>query len=170
MAQNVEIKARLADFQKTLSIAQEIADGPETRLIQEDVFFNVPQGRLKLRIFSTDQSELIYYERDDSSGPKLSSYEIFKLGAPDGLQSLLASALGIRGIVKKQRHLYFVGQTRIHLDQVEGLGDFLELEVVLRDEQSLAEGEKIAQALMGQLSIQKDSLIDCAYIDLITPA
>ena len=80
---------------------------------------------------------------------------------------MLKLAYGIRGIVRKTRYLYLVGQTRIHLDDVEGLGQFMELEVVLKEEQSNEEGQKIAEDLMSALGVERGDLIDGAYMDLL---
>lgn len=76
-------------------------------------------------------------------------------------------ALGVRGVVRKTRYLYMVGQTRIHLDDVEGLGHFMELEVVMREGQSDAEGQAIAEDLMRRLGVRKDAWLEGAYMDLI---
>ena len=70
-------------------------------------------------------------------------------------------------MVKKIRYLYMVGQTRIHLDEVEGLGYFIELEVVMREGQSDTEGQAIAEDLMRRLGVREDSLIEGAYVDLL---
>jgi len=83
------------------------------------------------------------------------------------LQTALRLALGVRGIVRKTRYLYLSGQTRIHLDDVEGLGQFMELEVVLRDGQSDAEGQTIAEELMTRLGVRKEDLLEGAYMDLL---
>jgi predicted adenylyl cyclase CyaB len=83
------------------------------------------------------------------------------------LLEILTATLGGAGTVKKTRVLYLVGQTRIHIDQVEGLGDFLELEVVLRPEQTDAEGKTIAAALLSEFGIDKGQLIGEAYVDLL---
>jgi predicted adenylyl cyclase CyaB len=86
---------------------------------------------------------------------------------PDGLRQVLEKALGIEGIVRKKRHLFLVGQTRIHIDEVEDLGNFLELEVVLQEGQRAEDGMTIATALMEKLGVKKEDLIAEAYIDLI---
>ena len=86
---------------------------------------------------------------------------------PKALLSILEATLGRIGVVKKVRTLYMVGQTRIHLDQVDGLGDFLELEVVLRADQSDEEGPDIASHLMRELGVDDTQLIAEAYIDLL---
>ena len=79
----------------------------------------------------------------------------------------MSLALGMRGVVKKTRYLYMVGQTRIHIDEVEGLGYFMELEVVMREGQSDAEGQDIAEDLMRRLGVREDALIEGAYMDLL---
>jgi predicted adenylyl cyclase CyaB len=86
---------------------------------------------------------------------------------PAALRDALARACGQRGRVIKQRTLYLIGATRVHLDVVEGLGHFMELEVVLREDQTLADGEAIAQQLLNTLGIQADQLLSQAYIDLL---
>lgn len=169
MASNVEIKARVRDAPKLRTLAESLS-GSSGRLIeQEDTFFHVPEGRLKLRVFSPSAGELIYYQRADQQGPKQCHYLISATNDPRPLKSILAAALGTRGIVRKKRRLFLVGQTRIHLDEVEGLGDFLELEVVLQPGQSPDDGTKIAWNLMTKLGIQEQDLIEGAYIDLLLP-
>lgn len=167
MNRNVEIKARVASREVMARRAQELADeGPVTR-VQEDTFFVCPRGRLKLRRFGPTEGELIYYERPDSAEPKESRYAISPTPDPDGLARALSFALGVRGAVRKSRTLYLVGPTRIHLDSVEGLGDFVELEVVLRPDQSASDGADIACDLMARLGISCDQLVHEAYIDLL---
>ncbi|XP_027564147.1 uncharacterized protein LOC113981110 isoform X2 [Neopelma chrysocephalum] len=141
--------------------------GPGQLLVQADTFFRVPRGRLKLRRTQDGRGELIFYERPDTAGPKLSSFTITPTADPDGLEAVLAQALGVLGIVRKERLLYLVGQTRVHLDRVEGLGDFLELEVVLRPEQSVQDGERVARELLRELGVGEHDLISGAYLDLL---
>jgi len=131
MATNVEIKARVSDWDSLKQQVEQISDAPAELIEQEDVFFTGPRGRLKLRIFSEDSGELIYYERSDQTGPKRSQYFISQTAEPRKLMIVLESAFGIRGVVRKKRLLYCVGNTRVHLDEVDGLGTFMELEVVL---------------------------------------
>ena len=170
MPTNLEIKAKIADFARTRALAEALSDTPVEILVQEDSFFYLPnasQGRLKLRRFSPSRGELIFYRRDDCAGPKKCIYDIVSTDVPDGVKSMLAHALGVRGTVHKTRLLYRVGQTRIHLDKVERLGEFLELEVVLRSDQPEMEGRKIASALLERLAVSKEDLIERAYIDLL---
>ena len=167
MTRNIEIKARTNDFQNVLRILENLADSSSTILEQVDTFFHCQKGRLKLREFKNSQPELISYLRPDSSGPKLSRYSRVKVENSTALKKALASALGIRGVVRKKRMLFMVGQTRIHLDKVDGLGEFLEIEVVLNENQAKAEGEKIAVEFMKKLGVSKSDLIECSYLDLV---
>ena len=167
MAANIEIKARVHDIQALRRRAEALSDTPLQVIPQEDTFFNVPKGRLKLRQLAPDFGQLVYYGRTDASGPKRSDYLLAGTSDPSALKAALTAALGVRGVVRKIRYLYMVGQTRIHLDVVEGLGDFMELEVVLRPGQSDVEGQTIADDLMDRLGIQRGDLLEGAYMDLI---
>jgi adenylate cyclase len=166
MKRNVEIKAAAADLAAIERKAAKLADQGPTVLEQEDVFFHCSRGRLKLRRLA-DRAELIAYERPDAAGPKESRYVVYRTDDPDGLQNALSLAPGVRGVVRKRRTLYLIGPTRVHLDRVEGLGDFVELEVVLSEGQDVAEGLVTARRLMTQLGISEDQLVDKAYIDLL---
>jgi len=167
MATNIEIKARVRNIERFRVLAEELSDTPETIIHQEDVFFRSRRGRLKLRILSPSSGQLIYYERADAAGPRPSDYLLFETSAPDSLLEVLAGALGIRGRVRKTRSLYMTGTTRIHLDEVEGLGTFAEIEVVLGPHQSAEDGASIAHRLMKKLGIEAGDLVTDAYIDLL---
>jgi adenylate cyclase len=167
MARNIEIKARLADIEATLALARLLADGEPQLIAQDDTFFNAAKGRLKLRAFADGRGELIYYERPDQAGPKTSFYVLSPTASPDTLREALTLAHGQIGRVRKLRTLLLAGRTRIHLDRVEGLGDFMELEVVLADDEAMQDGVAEAHALMARLGIAADQLIDVAYLDLL---
>nr|XP_041576624.1 uncharacterized protein LOC115492594 isoform X1 [Taeniopygia guttata] len=136
-------------------------------LLQTDTFFHVPRGRLKLRRTQDGRGELIFYERPDRAGPKLSLFSTSPTADPEGLQAVLSQSLGVLGTVRKERLLLLLGQTRLHLDRVEGLGDFLELEVVLRPEQSEQDGQRLAQELLRDLGVAESDLVPGAYLDLL---
>ena len=167
MSRNVEIKARVADLAALEARVQAIADSGPMDIFQDDCFFQSPEGRLKLRDFGDGRGELIYYQRPDQSGPKQCHYEIALTDQPDQLRLVLTLAWGEAGRVRKNRRLYLIGRTRIHLDQVEGLGEFMELEVVLNDEESTACGQQEAEGLMAELGISAVDLVECAYVELI---
>jgi predicted adenylyl cyclase CyaB len=167
MPSNIEIKARARNFDEIKARAEKLSNKPVNVIPQEDIFFNTPQGRLKLRILSGEKSQLIYYTRPDQEGPKRSDYHIFHTSDPERLKRVLELAYGIRGSVKKTRYLYLVGQTRVHLDDVEGLGHFMELEVVMLEGQSDAEGQAIAEDLLERLGVARSDLLEGAYMDLL---
>lgn len=167
MPRNVEIKARVPDPAAVHAAALEVATEPPVTLRQHDVFYRVECGRLKLRRFPDGPAELIRYHRPDATGPKTSDYDIFRTKDGQKLHDVLAASLGIRGEVIKVRTLVMAGRTRIHLDEVEGLGSYLELEVVLTDDEDEAVGQAEAQALMKTLGIGPDELVTGAYIDAL---
>lgn len=167
MASNIEIKARVDDFNALKARAESLSDKPLEIIPQEDTFFNTEKGRLKLRVLAPDLGYLIYYERPDQDGPKRSDYHLAETRDPESLKTALSLALGVRGVVRKTRYLYMAGQTRIHLDEVEGLGHFMELEVVMRAGQNDTEGQAIAEDLMRRLGVREHALLKGAYIDLI---
>jgi predicted adenylyl cyclase CyaB len=86
---------------------------------------------------------------------------------PTAVGAVLAAALGVRGVVRKRRRLYLIGRTRVHLDQVEGLGGFIELEVVLGEGEAASQGEAVAVELMDRLGIARSDLVRGAYLDLL---
>jgi predicted adenylyl cyclase CyaB len=167
MPANIEIKAQVHDLADLHARAVALSGGSPQVIPQEDTFFNVARGRLKLRQLAPDFGQLVFYERPDREGPKRSDYFLAGTAEPQALKAALTAALGVRGVVRKVRHLYLVGQTRIHVDEVEGLGDFMELEVVLRDGQTDSEGQVIAEDLMRRLGIAPADLLDRAYMDLL---
>jgi len=166
---NVEIKVRLREDQASAvsERASHLAQRPPQRLVQRDTFFRAPQGRLKLREFANGDAELIYYERPDVVGPKTSHYLRSQVADAESLAKLLSAAWGVRGMVEKTRDLWIVGQTRVHLDDVQGVGSFLELEVVLHADQSPAEGEQVAGELLQNLDLATAEHVAGAYIDLL---
>lgn len=163
---NVEIKFRLRDPVGFRRRVKGVAECHET-LKQEDTFFASPRGRLKLRCFPNGLGELIYYDRVNGVGPAHSRYWISRTQDPHSLRLTLSNALGIVGIVRKTRDVFWVGQTRIHLDDVEGLGTFAELEVVMQPGQTIEDGTTVAKELMQKLKIDETDLADGAYIDML---
>jgi len=171
---NVEIKARVQDLSSVLSRLEQMGAGtPTDTLKQVDIYFNVPSGRLKLRELEDldgDRSELIFYNRPDGPGPKMSEYEIIVLETPGELKRLLSAALGVLAVVRKERSLFLFDITRIHLDQVEQLGSFLEIEVVLPENFPLERAESIAGELIDDLGIAEAELVEGSYLDLMLEA
>jgi predicted adenylyl cyclase CyaB len=167
MPANIEIKAHNPDPEGVRTIAASLSHTPEERLIQEDVFFACATGKLKLRIFGSNTGELILYERAVGLNPRPCRYTIAPTSDPGALRQILSTTLSELGCVRKERILYRVGQTRVHLDRVEGLGEFVELEVVLREDQPEEEGGQAAHELMDRLGIRSEHLLAHSYFDLL---
>jgi predicted adenylyl cyclase CyaB len=170
MQRNVEVKARILSVELLLPVVASLADRGPIELSQDDTFFCCARGRLKLRVLPQAAGELIFYQRPDIAGPKESSYIIASTNSPDTLRDVLSLAYGEIGRVRKHRTLFLVGRTRIHLDRVEGLGDFLELEVVLQPEESAEAGAALAQELLAKLGISPEQRVEEAYVDLLAKA
>jgi predicted adenylyl cyclase CyaB len=167
MARNVEIKAAVKDLARITATLATLPAATPTRLVQEDTFFRSPRGRLKLRKLTATSGELIYYERPDDTAPRESNYVLVPTAEPDRLRDVLAASHGIVGVVRKRRTVIMVDRTRVHLDEVEGLGTFVELEVVLGDGEPAESGVVEARRLMMALDIQETQLVSHAYIDLL---
>ena len=167
MARNIEIKARIESVEAMVRKVASLADQGPIAITQDDTFFTCERGRLKLRAFSATEGQLIFYRRADHAGPKESTFVIAAIGAPDALREALSLAYGQAGRVRKQRTLYLVGRTRVHLDRVEDLGHFLELEVLLSDGEPTQPGIEEAHRLMAVLGVETEHLIEGAYVDLL---
>lgn len=167
MPANIEIKARVSDPEPLLARARRLTGAEPETILQTDTFFHCETGRLKVREFADGTGELISYHRPDAEGPKTSSYAIARTTDAGALRDVLAATLEVLGVVRKKRLLLIFGRTRIHLDEVEGLGSFMELEVVLTGDDDPGDGEKEAAGLMKKLGIVPDDLVRGAYIDLM---
>lgn len=167
MARNVEIKARVSDLDAVRRVVSTLTPDPGVVIRQTDTFFVVPRGRLKVREFEDGSGELIAYDRPDRTGPKESVYSRVTCPRAGDLVNALAAALPVRGQVRKRREVFIVGRTRVHLDEVAGLGSFVELEVVLEDGEPVQRGESEALELMAALGIGRADLVPDAYVDLL---
>jgi adenylate cyclase len=167
MPRNIEIKARIGSLQSLALRVAAIADSGPSEIVQDDTFFACQHGRLKLRAFSVDDGQLIFYRRGDEAGPKESFYLLSPTSSPDTLREALAHAYGQSGRVQKRRTLFLVGRTRVHLDDVRDLGHFLELEVVLEEGEPAEAGVAEAYRLMARLGVEQAQLVTGAYVDLL---
>lgn len=173
MSRNVEIKARVGEPRSLRSAVRSIAGNePPQVLLQTDTYFAFSRGRLKIReIDGADpRVELIFYSRPDSDLPTISEYEVFRVENAEALKSALSKAHGVRSVVRKVREVYLLGDVRIHLDDVQGLGSFLEIEVVLSPDTTRYVGEKKVNELLAALHIEQESLVECSYCDLLEAA
>jgi homotetrameric cytidine deaminase len=169
MAQvNVELKARDPDPQATWArcLALGAADGGV--LVQRDTYFAGRNGRLKLRVLQgEDQAELIAYRRPDTAESSESTYVLAPVGEPDAMAEALDAALGTTVVVSKRRRLLLWEGVRIHLDEVEGLGSFIEFEAVLPDAGDLDQARAKVAQLRETLEIADDALVSVGYADLL---
>ncbi|NIV92453.1 CYTH domain-containing protein [candidate division KSB1 bacterium] len=164
--QNIELKAKYKDLVVAEKIAREIGATFEGTFNHIDTYFNVKNGRLKLREINSEGSQLIFYERPDRLDAKLSNYQIHPVSDPAQLKRMLESAVGIWCVVEKRRKLYCYDEVRIHLDSVKNLGSFIEFEGVLMKEHKSETTNKV-NWLITQFNISKIDFIDGSYSDLI---
>jgi predicted adenylyl cyclase CyaB len=167
MARNIEIKARIESVEAMRSKAAALADHGPIECLQDDTFFTCERGRLKLRALSAHEGHLIFYQRANHTGPQESFFLTVPTSSPDPLREALSLAYGQVGRVRKHRTLYHIGRTRVHLDCVEELGHFLELEVVLSESEQAASGVEEAHKLMAALGVAPAQLVAGAYVDLL---
>lgn len=167
MPRNVEIKARCANLVQARQRACDFTGKPAELILQDDTFFIAAHGRLKLRVLGDGTGQIIQYHRADEAGPKTSDYVIAPCDQPDLLREALSRACGVLGRVRKRRWLVMAGRTRLHFDEVEGLGSFIEIEVVLADDEPERAGMVEAQTLLARMRIAESNLLTGAYLDLI---
>jgi adenylate cyclase class 2 len=165
----MELKAKVQDLEVVRRRLARLGARHVGTFRQIDVYFNVLEGRLKLReVESKNNAELIYYERENIAGPKKSNVFILKIQDPKVFKNLLKSLLKTSAIVKKVREIYRYKGTQIHLDTVEKLGNFVEFErKTLAGERATKKNQRILEKLMEKLGINLESLEKLSYGDLI---
>ncbi len=164
---NVEIKAKCLDPDKIERILFE--NGADFKGLdhQTDTYFNVKQGRLKLRQGNIEKS-LIYYDRPNKKGPKQSTFNLYKSGNIEELKPLLESSLGVMVEVKKNRKIFFLDYVKFHIDEVEGLGSFVEIEAGdLEVDRSVEELRQLCDYYMNLLEIKEENLVNISYSDML---
>jgi predicted adenylyl cyclase CyaB len=164
---NLELKARCADPRAAAAAATALGAIGQGTLVQTDTYFQVSQGRLKLREHENARAELIWYARSDSVEFRESDYHVVPVPNPAELKIVLESALGLRGQVRKRRELYLWHNVRIHLDQVEQLGAFIEFEAVLDEQNDEALSLERLDILARMLAVKDEDRIAQSYSDLL---
>ncbi len=160
---NVELKAVDPDPQRTLSLALGLGASDEGVIVQRDTYFRVAQGRLKLREEEPGEAHLIAYSRPDDAAVRVSSYRV--LPAAEGTLAALTETLGVDVVVDKRRHLLLWENVRIHLDEVAGLGSFMELEAVADADSDLSRERGQVEHLREALGIEE--LREGSYSDAV---
>ena len=133
---------------------------------QLDTYFNVPEGRLKLREIDTHKAELIYYVRSDLAESRYSNYQVCDIPEPVVFKGIATRAWGVRSVVEKQRELWMFGDTRIHLDEVKNIGQFVELETVIHN-QTEEQAQREHQLVKDALGIKEGDLVSESYSDMV---
>lgn len=170
---NLEAKALDPDPEATRRACVQLGASEEGLLRQRDTYFETRSGRLKLREnLSAATAELIAYERPTVDGIRVSRYRRVVVAAPAETLELLAGALGVSGVVEKERRLFLYRNVRIHLDEVEHLGTFVELEAVLAaaDESGTPEERDALHRVTDALSLHERETVAGSYLDLLGDA
>lgn len=168
MAKNIEIKARTTQHE----FIRQVLNDHQAKFIgtdhQIDQYYHVPKGRLKLRLGNIEKS-LIFYDRPNTFEAKESNYSLYKSDNLADIQSTLIQALGVLVTVDKQREIYFVKNAKIHLDSLEGLGTFVEIEIIdeVAKDTRFDTLENQCQYYKDAFKISDTDLVDCSYSDLI---
>lgn len=165
MPVNIEIKARCSDPERIAGILGEFNAEYRGEDHQVDTYFRVPEGKLKLREGNIEHS-LIYYKRDALPGPKRSDVLLYKPGDEPGLREILRQVLGIKVVVDKVRRIYFIDNVKFHIDTVEKLGSFVEIEAI-GEEGNEAELEQQCRKYLEILGIMDEDLLPGSYSELI---
>jgi len=167
LARNFELKARLASLDAARATAVRLATdrlGLETQI---DTYFVCRHGRLKLRQILGSRAELVWYARADRPDAKASDYRIVGVADPEPLKEALAAAWGTLIVVQKRREIYLYHNVRIHLDEVTGLGEFIEFEAVLGSGVDEAGGRAQVAWLQDEFRIAPADLLESSYSDLL---
>ena len=167
MHTSIEFKARCSDPEKIRQILEYESADYKGKDHQIDVYFNSPNGRLKLRKGKIE-NYLIYYKREDKKGPKQSNVILFKMQAGTNLELLLSNALGVKAIVDKQRDIYFIGNVKFHIDKVKNLGSFVEVEALdYKGITGKSELRRQCSYYLAKLEIARKDLVSVSYSDLL---
>ena len=165
----VELKAHINDFDVLRKRVADIGAEYKCTFHQRDQYFVVPEGRLKLRtVEDSESAELIYYERENILGPKSDDAYILRVHEPEDLNLILTKILKPLIVVEKEREIYQFKGTQIHLDRVKKLGDFIEFEREVADNQeSIEKGFQVLENLTTLLKIHSSNLESISYSDLL---
>src|SRR4029079_6473555 len=167
MALNIEIKAKITRPEFIRSYLTNSNAEFRGTDFQADTYFNVSNGRLKLREGNIENN-LIYYERQNTPGAKESSFQLVHVSDAKSLKELLTRSLGIKIVVRKKREIYFIRNVKFHIDEVEGLGNFVEIEA--SDLYADISKEKLQEQCafyLTELRIREEDHIPVSYSDML---
>jgi adenylate cyclase, class 2 len=167
VSRNLELKACCANLEACRQALSRLGIRLHQVELQTDTYFHISNGRLKLREIEGLTAALIWYERPDSEVERISLYHLARVADPDAMKALLAPALGVRGQVSKRREIYLWHNVRIHLDEVAGLGSFVEFEAVLGPEDDEATAHRRLEHLTRALQLDPSDYRGKSYADLL---
>jgi predicted adenylyl cyclase CyaB len=164
---NIEIKARTYNADRIRKYLFDHSAEFKGTDEQTDTYFNVSNGRLKLREGNIERN-LIYYNRPNQEGPKLSDFQLFAVDDSNSLRSMLTAAIGVKVVVRKKREIYFIENVKFHLDTLEVLGNFIEIEASNKSHEiSVDKLREQCSFYMKELDISDQYLINSSYSDLL---
>lgn len=166
-ARNVEVKLKVEDLQRLGDQVRVAGARPVTTLWQRDTYFQVPRGRLKLREETDLPATLIWYDRANEAASRLCRYHLMQVPEPARVKEAFREAFGVRVVVSKSRELLLYENVRVHLDRVEDLGEFLELEAVLAPDEPETAGQAIVRRLLDALGLANAPVLTHSYADLL---
>ncbi len=164
---NVEIKAKCRDSNRVRDYLHN--NGAEYKGTDEqtDTYFNVPNGRLKLREGNIENN-LIFYNRGNQAGPKDSHFHLVKVEDANGLKEVLTKSNKIKIIVKKRREIYYIANVKFHIDEVPELGSFIEIEAGnLLADLSAEQLREQCNFYLHELGIKNEDLVEVSYSDML---
>lgn len=165
MSKNLELKARISSVSDAVCIVHQLNAKEKGILRQRDIYYNVPRGRLKLRIINNRNAELIFYNRPNKNGSRYSDYFLLSVSNAKLTDELCTSAFGQKVVVKKKRRLFLYKNSRIHIDKVSGLGTFIEFEVLVN--RGKQQAQKLLRILTMKFGIKRTDTIAVSYSDMM---
>jgi adenylate cyclase, class 2 len=165
MPQNLELKARIASVSDAVHTAHRLKAHVKGMLHQRDIYYKVSRGRLKLRIINNHSTELIFYNRPNKKGSRYSDYFVLPVSNRKLTNELCTTAFGQKVVVEKKRRLFLYKNSRIHLDEVRGLGTFIEFEVLVK--YGRRQAQKLLEVLSTEFAIKPTAVIALSYSDIL---
>lgn len=163
----VELKAKISSREEVGARLRSLGAVFVTTLRQRDVYFNGVRGRLKLRLQEPGADQLVQYDRPDLASAKGSRIQVSVLPPGHGMETLLSNALGVATVVTKQRDVFDWDGTRVHVDRVDGLGEYVEFERLVGPEGATSQDREHLLGLAARLGISTDALEAGSYADLL---
>jgi predicted adenylyl cyclase CyaB len=165
MPQNYELKARISSTEEAVRLARDLHARAKGILRQRDIYYKVSRGRLKLRIMNNRTAEFIYYNRSNKKGGRYSDYVVLPVNDATLAHTLCTAAFGMKVEVQKRRRLFLYKNSRIHVDDVRGLGTFIEFEVLVKNGKHQA--HQLLEFLSAKFNIHRSAVVSGSYSDLV---